>query len=247
MRKLTFVCLGTLVAGFASQSIACDGVVQARSGGSTSSVTLVIQSTNSIQAEGRLLLGIEKTKEHVRFCESEVVEASEILASAVAIRDAIVSKRASQITSMKLLRDLLSTPGSYVCLDGKSLTKEKIATSLMRALDGFEASSIELDEADIDLQVARESLAAVQAKAHRWQAVQKLLVSRVDSVLKAEQNLRQIVSDESAKNEAFQLVQAIEAKIANSTATVKTSSQPAKPAPAVVSQAIAEFDAIFKK
>ena len=245
MRKLTFVCLGTLVAGFASQSIACDGVVKARSVGSTSTVTLVIQSTNTIQAEGRLRQGVEKTKEHVRYCESEVVGASEKLNSVVAIRDAIVSTRANQITSMKLLRDLLKNPGSSVCIDGKSFTKEKIAASLLRTLEMFEASSIELDGADIDLQVAKEFLAAVQAKAQRWQAVQKLLVSRVDSVLKAEQNRRQIAADESAKDEAIQLVQAIEAKIVSSTAVVKTSSPPVKPAPALVSQAIAEFDAIF--
>ena len=245
MRKFTFVCFGTLIAGLATPTFACDGVVRSKPVVSANSVSLIVQSTQFVPVEDRLKQGIEKTKQHVCYCQSDVSEASRQLDSIVKKRDSIVSTQAKDFDSMKLLRDLLKNPGSSVCIDGKSFTKEKIATSLIRTLEKFELASIDLDNAESELQSARETLAALQAKAQRWQAAQKLLVSRVDRVIKAEQDRRQTLANESAKNEAIQLVEAIEAKIARAHATAKATSQPLRPAPAVVSQAIAEFDAIF--
>ena len=106
MRKFTFVCFGTLIAGFAIPTFACDGVVRSKPVVSANSVSLIVQSTQFVPVDDRLKQGIEKTKQHVCYCQSDVSEASRQLDSIVKKRDSIVSTQAKDFDSMKLLRDI---------------------------------------------------------------------------------------------------------------------------------------------
>lgn len=143
-------------------------------------------------------------------------------------------------------------PGCSVCVEGKLYSKETIAAAIEKKLSTFREQSTIADAAQLELKNAQTKLDQLVVKAKRWEAAQSLLLSELDRVLNAKTDLAKQAETQQAEQDAFQLAEAITAKISKAKApvqppVVRPVSSVKIVVPAVVSQAIAEFEAIFGK
>lgn len=197
----------------------------------------------------------QKTAEHVKNCHDNVSVQQQVTKELKARRDAAKEARQFTVSVLQELRTLLTKRGCSVLVDGKSYSKEAIARVIEVRLDILEQQSQTLDSLESELLTARDELEQLVAKAKRWEAAQKLLLAKLDRVLKAKNDPDKQADIQQAELEAAALADAITVKISKSKAEAKaddltdTSAESTlsekKVIPALVSEAIAEFQRIF--
>jgi hypothetical protein len=218
-----------------------------------STVVFRVIETGTLPAP--LAQAAQKTADHVKSCHDEVSAQQEIVDKIKLSRTQTEEARELSVSILRELREFLSMPGCSVCIDGKLYSKETIAGVIEKKLGLFAEQSTMLGSVEVELKTAQSKLDQLVAKAQRWEAAEKLLLSELDRVLNAKADL---AKQALAEQEALQLADAITAKIARVKAEAKTATQTesaiVRPissvkvvVPAVVSKAIAEFEAIFGK
>ena len=242
----------SMLNSFAFGALACSaGVSSAAACDPPAGKPVVVSSSFAVVVETRAVKSVEEqlgsalktTQEFVRTCHSEVDNASRKVDAIAGEQAKLIETQKNAVEKITALRNLLGEAGCSVCIDGKSFSKETIAEVLLQQMKAFETRESQLDAISIRLRQAKAGLAEAKVKAERWKSAEQLLISRVDQVLGASAVRRslaekQAAAKEAAQAEALALADAIKAKIAGSKV-------PSESPQGIVSDAIAQFDAIF--
>ncbi len=254
MKKTIFTAVAMTVSSLSQFTYACDKPVITVSVGrpvvQSVQAVFVVTETVSVQSSLSRLDNLQApVSTYVDHCRNELADAN----NKVAVSEKALAESekaiAEGVDKLIVLRDVFDLPGCSVCIGGKIFSKDDLAKVLTLKISDHESRDAKRNLLSVELVEARKQQKLVAERVEKWEAKQRDLVGRVNTIRdqfkvreKVSLDAKQAVAAKAAIEEANKLAESLESQMKTATEVIPATA--ASPSDRV-SEAAADFDRLF--